>query len=178
MFHLNVPLPYLGYWRVFQDTCSLPHCPASEWRWWVHVQTYMYMYPTTWSVRWHLLLATMYMYIYIHTCTCPAGKLVYNAQSPDEAALVSAARNFGYVFTVMIEQREWRIWRWYLSSSLGEKPIHHDCENTAQGRGRDRCEWSWSPTAVHYTLSYVCTYMYASLPVCIQSILICSAVSL
>ena len=26
--------------------------------------------------------------------------LVYNAQSPDEAALVTAARNFGYVFTV------------------------------------------------------------------------------
>lgn len=26
------------------------------------------------------------------------GKLVYNAQSPDEAALVSAAKNFGYVF--------------------------------------------------------------------------------
>jgi phospholipid-translocating ATPase len=26
------------------------------------------------------------------------GKLVYNAQSPDEAALVSAARNFGFVF--------------------------------------------------------------------------------
>ena len=26
------------------------------------------------------------------------GNLVYNAQSPDEAALVSAARNFGYVF--------------------------------------------------------------------------------
>ena len=29
-----------------------------------------------------------------------AGKLVYNAQSPDEAALVSAARNFGFVFVV------------------------------------------------------------------------------
>lgn len=28
------------------------------------------------------------------------GVLVYNAQSPDEAALVSAARNFGYVFVV------------------------------------------------------------------------------
>ena len=26
------------------------------------------------------------------------GKLVYNAQSPDEAALVAAAKNFGYVF--------------------------------------------------------------------------------
>ena len=37
-------------------------------------------------------------------CTCPsfalAGTLEYNAQSPDEAALVSAARNFGYVFKV------------------------------------------------------------------------------
>ena len=29
-----------------------------------------------------------------------AGKLDYNAQSPDEAALVSAARNLGYAFTV------------------------------------------------------------------------------
>jgi len=28
------------------------------------------------------------------------GLLEYNAQSPDEAALVSAARNFGYVFLV------------------------------------------------------------------------------
>ena len=28
------------------------------------------------------------------------GTLVYNAQSPDEAALVNAARNFGYVFKV------------------------------------------------------------------------------
>jgi len=27
-----------------------------------------------------------------------AGKLIYRAQSPDEAALVSAARNFGFVF--------------------------------------------------------------------------------
>ena len=30
------------------------------------------------------------------------GPLEYNAQSPDEAALVSAARNFGYVFLVMV----------------------------------------------------------------------------
>ena len=43
----------------------------------------------------------MYMYnAYIHVC---AGKLVYNAQSPDEAALVSAARNFGFVFVVRHE---------------------------------------------------------------------------
>ena len=28
------------------------------------------------------------------------GPMEYNAQSPDEAALVSAARNFGYVFLV------------------------------------------------------------------------------
>lgn len=27
-----------------------------------------------------------------------SGELVYNAQSPDEAALVQAARNFGFVF--------------------------------------------------------------------------------
>jgi magnesium-transporting ATPase (P-type) len=31
-------------------------------------------------------------------CNAPAGKLEYQAQSPDEAALVSAARNFGFVF--------------------------------------------------------------------------------
>lgn len=29
------------------------------------------------------------------------GKLEYQAQSPDEAALVSAARNFGFVFKVL-----------------------------------------------------------------------------
>lgn len=28
----------------------------------------------------------------------PAGQLVYQAQSPDEGALVTAARNFGFVF--------------------------------------------------------------------------------
>ena len=31
------------------------------------------------------------------------GKLEYQAQSPDEGALVSAARNFGYVFKVSSE---------------------------------------------------------------------------
>ena len=31
------------------------------------------------------------------------GKLEYQAQSPDEGALVSAARNFGYVFKVSTE---------------------------------------------------------------------------
>jgi magnesium-transporting ATPase (P-type) len=29
------------------------------------------------------------------------GKLEYQAQSPDEGALVSAARNFGFVFKVI-----------------------------------------------------------------------------
>ena len=33
------------------------------------------------------------------------GTLSYNAQSPDEAALVSAARNFGYVFKVLYDNR-------------------------------------------------------------------------
>jgi hypothetical protein len=33
----------------------------------------------------------------IKTCLF-SGKLEYQAQSPDEAALVSAARNFGFVF--------------------------------------------------------------------------------
>ena len=32
---------------------------------------------------------------------CVAGSLEYQAQSPDEGALVSAARNFGFVFLVM-----------------------------------------------------------------------------
>lgn len=34
-------------------------------------------------------------------CTCsfsPLGELYYKAQSPDEGALVTAARNFGFVF--------------------------------------------------------------------------------
>ena len=31
-----------------------------------------------------------------------AGTLQYNAQSPDEAALVAAAKNFGYVFKVQM----------------------------------------------------------------------------
>jgi magnesium-transporting ATPase (P-type) len=36
------------------------------------------------------------------------GELVYQAQSPDEGALVSAARNFGFVFKV-IQKRFFRI---------------------------------------------------------------------
>ena len=32
------------------------------------------------------------------------GQLVYQAQSPDEAALTSAARNFGYVFRARTPQ--------------------------------------------------------------------------
>jgi magnesium-transporting ATPase (P-type) len=32
------------------------------------------------------------------------GKLEYQAQSPDEAALVSSARNFGFVFRVRISK--------------------------------------------------------------------------
>ena len=31
---------------------------------------------------------------------CVVGQLEYQAQSPDEAALVSAARNFGFIFMV------------------------------------------------------------------------------
>lgn len=63
MFHLHVPFPYLGYWRVFQDTCSLPHCPASEWRWWVHVQTYMHI-PN--NIVCLLASFTSYNYVYIY----------------------------------------------------------------------------------------------------------------
>lgn len=32
------------------------------------------------------------------------GKIIYQAQSPDENALVSAARTFGYVFDVMTDR--------------------------------------------------------------------------
>ena len=43
--------------------------------------------------------------VYAHVGHCLlqiiVGTLSYNAQSPDEAALVSAARNFGYVFKVL-----------------------------------------------------------------------------
>lgn len=38
-----------------------------------------------------------------HTVMCEErdnGKIAYQAQSPDEAALTSAARNFGFVFRV------------------------------------------------------------------------------
>ena len=42
---------------------------------------------------------------------CVTGKLEYQAQSPDEAALVSAARNFGFVFKVNIWSCEIFIWR-------------------------------------------------------------------
>ena len=31
-------------------------------------------------------------------CVCVPGELYYQAQSPDEGALVTAARNFGFVF--------------------------------------------------------------------------------
>ena len=37
---------------------------------------------------------------YNMSCALFAGQLEYQAQSPDEAALVSAARNFGFVFMV------------------------------------------------------------------------------
>ena len=49
----------------------------------------------------------------IFSCSLPliifysSGKLQYNAQSPDEAALVSAARNFGYAFNVSINVILW-----------------------------------------------------------------------
>jgi magnesium-transporting ATPase (P-type) len=33
------------------------------------------------------------------------GKIIYQAQSPDENALVSAARTFGYVFVVSFSKR-------------------------------------------------------------------------
>lgn len=42
----------------------------------------------------------MYHTMIISTYAIVTGPLQYNAQSPDEAALVSAARNFGYVFLV------------------------------------------------------------------------------
>ena len=42
------------------------------------------------------------MSTYMHVLLFPTGSLTYNAQSPDEAALVAAAKNFGYVFKVCI----------------------------------------------------------------------------
>lgn len=42
----------------------------------------------------------VHMYIHYQFGHLHAVALEYNAQSPDEAALVSAARNFGYVFLV------------------------------------------------------------------------------
>lgn len=41
---------------------------------------------------------TISLWLIIDFSYCFADKLVYQAQSPDEAALVSAARNFGVVF--------------------------------------------------------------------------------
>lgn len=43
------------------------------------------------------------MYLSTVSCLNMLGKLTYQAQSPDEGALVSAARNFGYVFKVGID---------------------------------------------------------------------------
>ena len=48
--------------------------------------------------------------IFEFSCTCVyvccthtyIGTLEYNAQSPDEAALVAAAKNFGFVFKVQL----------------------------------------------------------------------------
>lgn len=43
-----------------------------------------------------------HIFTYIHNCctktNCFTNRLEYQAQSPDESALVSAARNFGFVF--------------------------------------------------------------------------------
>jgi len=45
-----------------------------------------------------------------HTVMCEEkdGKLEYQAQSPDEAALTSAARNFGFVFRVLFSELSFR----------------------------------------------------------------------
>ena len=67
---------------------------------------------SVWTVVWmpvytcihvtiHVSIIMCISYRYVCVCT---GKLVYNAQSPDEAALVSAARNFGFVFVVRHER--------------------------------------------------------------------------
>lgn len=38
------------------------------------------------------------MYLFFFLCLSPSGEIFYQAQSPDEGALVTAARNFGFVF--------------------------------------------------------------------------------
>ena len=62
------------------------------------------------------------------------GVLVYNAQSPDEAALVSAARNFGYVFVVCAH----KVFLFSCSSSIyvGKESIRHNFETTMQRLNR------------------------------------------
>jgi phospholipid-translocating ATPase len=49
------------------------------------------MYDTNFHVLVYILLIHIYGIV---------GTLQYNAQSPDEAALVAAAKNFGFVFKV------------------------------------------------------------------------------
>ena len=53
----------------------------------------------------HLLQACDEFFTLLSVChtvlpSMETGTLEYNAQSPDEAALVAAAKNFGYVFKV------------------------------------------------------------------------------
>lgn len=67
--------------KIFSEYCLYvtPYCPRKK------------MVETAYNIVQPLYCVTIVPYL---------GTLVYNAQSPDEAALVSAARNFGYVFVV------------------------------------------------------------------------------
>ena len=71
-----------------------------------------------------------------------AGTLVYNAQSPDEAALVSAARNFGYIFVVKCFHISTALYYSMLINTnhvIGKESIHYYYKATAQGhRGMER----------------------------------------
>lgn len=52
--------------------------------------------------------------------SCP-GSIEYQAQSPDEAALVSAARNFGFVFKVSINKFQFS----YSEENVSKPPMLH-----------------------------------------------------
>jgi len=52
------------------------------------------------------------------------GKLAYQAQSPDENALVSAARTFGFVFLVRKQKKR----QFFLYKNLSFYPIESNTE--------------------------------------------------
>ena len=92
--HINFILHFASVFRLVLSSshcwvCVTLSCPP-----WSLVWHYQYLYSVV-----HMVCDTVPIHVHVHIILF-AGTLQYNAQSPDEAALVAAAKNFGYVFKV------------------------------------------------------------------------------